>query len=102
MNRKIVHEKYHTGIRLQKRVVGLDNFTYRTTLNLINKYLKKKKRIIDIGSGVGTIDFYLAKELHSVTGLDISSKAVNLAQENAKLLGFNKNIKLNKIICKLK
>lgn len=50
------------------------------------------KTILDIGSGVGTIDFYLASKGKKVTGIEISKNAVDLARANAKRFFLNKHI----------
>jgi len=36
---------------------------------------------LDVGCGVGTLDFYLASKGKSVTGIEISKRAVNIANK---------------------
>lgn len=93
MSRRLTHEKYHSKIKLQKRVIKANNFTYRTTVLFTEKFFKNKKRILDIGCGVGTVDFYLAKKGHDVIGIDISKTAITAAKANAEKFNLQNKIK---------
>lgn len=95
MDRKKVHENFHLNIKLQKDIVRPDNFTYKTIIEMLNEYFKKAKNILDIGCGVGTLDFYLASKGKCVYGVDISEKAINMAKENSKMLHLSKNIQFS-------
>src|SRR5258708_22483158 len=88
MNQRQVHELYHKEVKLQRKIIGDRNFTYRNILGLLNKVIDGDKlQILDVGSGVGTLDFYLAKKVGAIYGIDISKKAVSIAKKNAKLFG---------------
>ena len=53
------------------------------TIKLIKKYIKNPK-ILDVGTGSGCIAIALSKELNvNVCALDVSSKALKIAKENA-------------------
>ena len=78
----------HLNKKIQKRIVSDSNFTYRHIIKSINKYLKSSKKILDIGSGVGTLDFYLASRGHPVFGIDISRNAILTANKNIKIFSF--------------
>ncbi len=95
MDWKTVYEKYHSNRNLQKRIINKQNFTYRHIISVIDKHLKKSKatRVLDIGSGVGTVDFYIASMGYKVLGVDISDNAINVATKNAKFLGVYKHTK---------
>ncbi|HVZ59065.1 MAG TPA: class I SAM-dependent methyltransferase [Patescibacteria group bacterium] len=87
-----LYEEFHKDRRLQKKIIDDNNFTYYYLIRLLKPYLSKVKHVLDIGSGVGTIDFYLASKGIKVTGLEISEQAVELAKKNAKLFGLEKKI----------
>jgi SAM-dependent methyltransferase len=91
MNFQKFYEKYHSNRKIPKRIIGPKNFTYRHILTTLNKYCKTKD-VLDVGSGVGTVDFYLASQGKRVTGIEISQKAFNVAQLSAKKFGLEKNI----------
>lgn len=91
MTTRILYEDYHSSRKLQKLIINRKNFTYRHIVELLDKYAKKE-RIIDVGCGVGTLDFYLASKGKKVLGLDISKNAVKMATVNAKALGVSKNV----------
>lgn len=88
-----LYDKYYQKVTQQRRVIEKTNFTYRHILQSVEPFLNKNINVLDIGCGVGTIDFYLAKNCKSVTGVDYSDKAVNIAKVNAKKLGVSKNLK---------
>lgn len=86
MKRRQIHEKYHLEGKIQKRIISDKNFTYRNSIQILKKLLKRRKSILDIGCGVGTIDFYLASKGKNVTGIDISQIAIDLANASSKQL----------------
>lgn len=91
-NKIKLYERFHDGKRLQKRIIDNNNFTYRELIKIMEPYLNTTKSVLDIGSGVGTIDFYLASKGKKVTGIEISTSAVSLAKKNAKLFNLDKMV----------
>lgn len=87
MNSKKIHEKYHKKTKPQYKIICGKNFTYRILLSVINSYLKSEMKVLDIGCGAGTLDFYLANKGYQVTGVDISETAIRSCRETAKNLG---------------
>lgn len=87
-----LYEVYHTNRKLQKRIIRDNNFTYRELIKITKPHLKNIINILDIGSGVGTIDFYLASKGKKVTGIEISRNAVDIAKKNAKFFKLDKQI----------
>ena len=91
MLRNVKYEKYNENLKLQKRVVSENNFTYKNHLVLLSKFINKK--VLDIGCGTGTISLFLAAKNNQVVGIDISKKAISAANKNAKNLGLEKKVK---------
>src|SRR5258708_36875522 len=86
MNQRQVHELYHKEVKLQRKIIGDRNFTYRNILGLLNKVIDGDKfQILDVGSGVGTLDFYLEEKVGAICGIDISRKEISIASKKAKL-----------------
>lgn len=81
----LFYDNYHRLNKNRKFFKSINdyNFTYFLTIKLINRvfsYLKKKEiTVLDLGCGVGAIDFYLAKKGHKILGVDISEEAVSIA-----------------------
>jgi 2-polyprenyl-3-methyl-5-hydroxy-6-metoxy-1,4-benzoquinol methylase len=90
-----LYEKYHSRRYLQKRVISDNNFTYKYILKYIKYYIKEGDNILDIGSGTGTLDFYIVKKYKNtkVLGIDISQNAIDIATRNSKNLKLSKNVK---------
>lgn len=83
---KKVHEKYHNKTSAQLMIISGKNFTYRHLIKYITKYLRKNDSILDIGCGVGTLDFYFASKGYMVTGIDIAENAISACNKTKKHL----------------
>jgi ubiquinone/menaquinone biosynthesis C-methylase UbiE len=67
---------------------------------LLEKFrlINQKTRVLDIGCGVGRVEYVLVKKVESVVGIDISPSMIKLAKENIKsknakfLIGNGKNL----------
>lgn len=92
MNSRQTHEKYHKKTHAQFRIISDNNFTHRHQIKVLNKFLKTKKKILDIGCGAGTLSFYLASKHHEVLGVDISKKAIKESTISSEHMGL-KNVK---------
>lgn len=75
VNKDVLIPRYETELLVDK------------TIKKIKKYFNNKKiDILDMGTGSGCIAISLKKEIDSnIDAIDISSKALKLAKENAKL-----------------
>lgn len=87
MQKKRLYERYHSKRNLQDKVINNDDYTYRTLIALLNKYSFNKERVLDIGCGVGTIDFFLASMGKRVLGVDISKNGISVALRSSSNLG---------------
>jgi len=86
------YDLFHKKSGVTKKIIDSNSFTYFYIIKslhfpLLN--LRKKCKILDIGCGVGTISFYLAKNNAEVIGVDISKKAISFANKSAKILGID-------------
>lgn len=81
------YEEYHKNAGIQSKIRERDDFTYHIVLSVIDKYLSRDSRVLDIGCGVGTVSLYVANKGNEVLGIDISEKAIDAAQKSAELLG---------------
>lgn len=91
----LLYERYYSGRKLQNKVIADNDFTYQTILRFLQKYGIQSKKVLDLGCGVGTVDFYLAKKGAVVLGIDISQKVIEIATKNAR------DFKLNKVKFKI-
>ncbi len=95
MKKPKFYDNYHLNNKNKKyfSVISEYNFTYYLNIQYIHRVLtsikKKKIKIIDLGCGVGTIDFFLAKKGHDIVGIDVSQDAINIC--NA-FKDFNKQV----------
>ncbi len=88
-----LYERYHVARKLQKRIIASNDFTYHEILSFLLKNGTKNQKFLDIGCGVGTVDFYLASKGANVLGIDVSENAVLTARRNAQSLGLNKEVR---------
>lgn len=86
MATKSFYNRYHTKSQVSIKVIGPRNFTYYNAVRILNKHIKPNSNILDIGCGVGVLDFYLRKSGNKVFGIDVSSKAIKIAKNSATLL----------------
>ncbi len=85
------YDNFHSKVTVQEKVISPTNFTYRNIINALSGIIHDKNlKILDYGCGVGVIDLFLASKGHKVIGFDISSKAINIANESARTLNLKK------------
>lgn len=88
------YDKFHATPKLQKKTIRKDNFTYRYLVEILDGLnLKAKSKILDYGSGVGTIDFYLASNGFLVNGIEVSRNALQISERSAKEIGVDDKVK---------
>ncbi len=77
---------------MPKRIIGKKDFTYRHIVQVLDKFCLEKN-VLDIGSGVGTLDFYLAFQGKNILGIEISERAVEVAKRSLKIFNLQNKIK---------
>lgn len=88
VNNTFFYNRFHRSAVSQKKIIKKKNFTYRIIIKDVAGLTKGKNlKILDYGCGVGTLSLYLASLGNEVVGLDISSEAINVANQSAKLNG---------------
>ena len=73
-----------------KKIINPKNFTYGVILEILIKYLKKKKTL-DAGCGEGNISLFVANHNNDVTGIDESKRSIAICKEKAKQLKLDLN-----------
>ncbi|MBM3209366.1 methyltransferase domain-containing protein [Candidatus Shapirobacteria bacterium] len=89
------YENFHNRIHIQRKPIGVENFTYRNIINVLLKYLGSfgsSVSILDVGCGVGTLDFFLASRGVQVRGVDISATAISACRESAKAMSLENRL----------
>jgi len=84
-----IYKQFHKETKSQLRLINENNFTYKLILQVLNRYLKNNQKILDIGSGAGTLALYCGFKINQVVGVDISTQAVKSANESAVQIGLN-------------
>lgn len=92
-----LYENFHKTTKFQIRIIKEKNFTHRNLIGVLKKYVDGERKILDIGCGAGTVDFYLANQCHNVLGIDISTKAVGMCKKSAQVLDLEKNLKFERL-----
>lgn len=87
------YQRFHRSAKVQTRVIDPNNFTYYNVIRSLESilYSKNKENILDYGCGVGTFSFFMASKGHTVTGVDISDKAINTAKLSSEAMGLDRN-----------
>ena len=87
------YDNLYKKCKTQRVIVNDKNYTYRYLLRVIKPLLKNVTEVLDIGCGVGTVDFHTALKCKSVIGIDYSSNAINIAKINAEKFNLSDNTK---------
>jgi 2-polyprenyl-3-methyl-5-hydroxy-6-metoxy-1,4-benzoquinol methylase len=89
MSQSLFYDTYHQKNRRFTKVIGENNFTYFYILQFLHlSYLQPfaKKRVLDVGCGVGALSLYLATKGALVVGVDVSDRAIRLANSARQAL----------------
>ncbi len=76
------YDTYHAKNGVFKGSISEGNFTYYYLAPVIRRVLQSLYRpvVLDIGCGVGTLSLFAAQYAHAVIGIDVSARAVAIAQ----------------------
>lgn len=90
---KNFYDNYHKKNDNYAKVISDNNFTYFYITNWWQRggMKRPKLKILDIGCGVGTLSLYFASKGNDVKGIDISERAIKIAN-NAKKVTKMKNV----------
>lgn len=55
--------------------------------SLFQRYAPQNSRVLEVGCGIGTNAFWIAQQGHTVTAIDLSAAAVQLAKEKQAIIG---------------
>lgn len=94
-NKKDTYKEFHKKTKQQYKLIKENNYTYRNMLPILNKYVKREDRVLDIGCGAGTLCFYLAKKGVILDGIDIAEEAIKICRESARSLNLKINFYVN-------
>lgn len=84
------YDRYHQKNHRFSKVMGRRNFTYWYILDFLHQACREGfsgLKILDVGCGVGSISLYLANQGARVTGIDISPRAIAIANQAKKDTG---------------
>lgn len=82
--KNIIEEKYNNYQEDERFNRKSQSFEYRTTMNYIQKYLKKGSKILEIGAGTGRYSIALAKMGYDVTAVELVESNLKVLRENSK------------------
>jgi SAM-dependent methyltransferase len=92
MQKAKFYNNFHKQTHSQIKVISKNSFTYKPITRILDKYIPKNSKVIDIGCGAGSISAYLASKGNSVLGIDVSSNAINECIATAQKLNLTKNL----------
>lgn len=89
-----LYERYHAKSGVSRKVVERTNFTYINILSILDQYISTGGlSVLDLGCGVGSLSFYIASKNNRVVGVDISEKAIAIANESLDVIEYGDRVK---------
>jgi len=99
MNKIDREKKFHNKIfednsrKKVSKLYSITKYSRKRYLEILNSS-EKNSHILEYGCGLGSYAYDLAKNKFSVTGIDISDYAINIAQKKAKQLDLKINFEI--------
>ena len=91
---EILENYYNQGKEKERLVKDKAHMVeFLTTVRYIDKYIKKKDRILDIGAGTGIYSLYYAKKGYKIDAIELTNSNIEEFKKNIKK---EMDIKLNK------
>ena len=92
------YEKYHRDYiktSIQRRLISPRNFTYVNFFRFVLPIIQrgKRRKILDVGSGAGTLSLYLGGLGYTVVAVEPSKTATIMAEKSAKKLKLENKVK---------
>lgn len=93
----IIYDDYHRNLvktSVQRGLINENNFTYINFFRYMLPIIKKANpmRILDIGSGAGTLSLLLASQGYEVVGIDVSAEAITKSRQSATHLNLQTKV----------
>ncbi|MEQ1875290.1 MAG: methyltransferase domain-containing protein [Bdellovibrionia bacterium] len=85
-----VQEYYETGDEAARR--NRHQLEFAVTFQILEKHLKPKGNVLELGAGPGTYTLFLASKGHKVTALDLSMKLVEENRATICNAGFENSV----------
>ena len=94
MSTKAFYNTYHLKNKKFYKLINDNNFTYFYIIHFFKDFFGSTMStlsMIDVGCGVGTLSLYFSQYLKRGTGIDISSRAIQIADEAKNHLKIKKS-----------
>lgn len=92
MTTKKFYNTYHLKNKKFYKLINSNNFTYFYIINFLKDNLGSQlpqMKMLDVGCGVGTLSLYFSQYVKKVMGIDISSRAIDIAEEARAYMNLN-------------
>lgn len=84
LKKQKLYEEFHRVTKHHNKIIDENDFTHGKLIKIVDNYLHNAKNAVDIGCGTGSMSFYLASKNIEVLGIDISLRAIESCNKNAK------------------
>lgn len=91
-------DEYYEGYDEETRLIkdNAHKTEFITTTYFLDKRIKDKVKILEVGAGTGRYSFYYAKRGHDVTAMDIVDKNIETMKQKLESIDYKSNINIEK------